>query len=90
MKTAIVTAKIDPSLKSQAERVARELGVSLSFVINNGLREFVEQKELILIPNRETVRAIKQAERDYKAGRLGEPKDPETFLKDLRKLRKDL
>lgn len=90
MKTATITAKIDPELKSQAERVARELGVSLSFVINNRLREFVRQKEIILTPNEETIRAIKEGEHDYKTGKLGRPKNVEDFLKDMRKLRKDL
>lgn len=71
MKTAVVTAKIDPKLKASAERAARDLGVSLSFVINHSLRKFSEERTIELVPNEETAAAIEEARRDRLAGRKG-------------------
>lgn len=82
MKTAIVTAKIEPKIKAAAERAAHDLGVSLSFVINQSLREFAITKKIELIPNAITARTIQQAEHDSKAGRLH---GPAHSIKELRK-----
>ena len=69
MKTAIVTAKIDPKIKASAERAARDLGVSLSFVINNALKDFSEKRTLELVPNPKTVKRLKKQLEDSKNGR---------------------
>ncbi len=84
MKTAIVTAKIDPKLKASVERAARDLGVSLSFVINHSLRKFSEEKTIELIPNEETIAAIEEARRDRENGK-GNPSfdNPEDFIRHL-------
>jgi len=44
MKTAVINFKVDPKIKAQAQKRARELGVSLSMVMNNHLREFAGAK----------------------------------------------
>lgn len=44
MNTAVINLKTDPILKRGAQEVASSLGVNLSMVINNYLRDFVNQK----------------------------------------------
>jgi antitoxin component of RelBE/YafQ-DinJ toxin-antitoxin module len=84
MKTAIVTAKIDPKIKADALLAARNLGVSLSFVISHSLREFAEKKTLELVPNQETIDAIEEARRDRAAGKTS------PVAKNIEELRKHL
>lgn len=45
MKT-MINIKADREVKVKAQRVAKQLGVPLSLVINNYLREFVRAKEV--------------------------------------------
>lgn len=42
----VLNVKVDPRIKSLAQKTARELGVPLSIVVNTYLREFVQTKEL--------------------------------------------
>lgn len=44
MNTAVINLKTDPILKKNAQNVASGLGLNLSIVINNYLRDFVNQK----------------------------------------------
>ncbi len=72
MKSAILTTKIDPVLKNEAQELARQLGTTLSAVINNAVKRFVSEKKLVIesyIPNEETVRILKEADEDRAAGR---------------------
>lgn len=41
IKKAVINIKTDPSLKKAAQKHARDLGLSLSAVINNHLRQFI-------------------------------------------------
>jgi len=87
MKTAIVTAKIDPKIKASAEKAARDLGVSLSFVISNKLKEFAEEKTITLVPNQKMVKVLKKQLADSRAGRNidGPYATAEEFIKYLNK-----
>ena len=74
MKTAIITAKIDTEVKALAQKTANDLGVTLSFVIDQLLRRFNQDKRIVveeLIPNEETVKAIEEARADRAAGKTG-------------------
>lgn len=42
----IIIVKADPKLKSQAQKIASELGLSLSAVIKKQLEDFVENKSV--------------------------------------------
>jgi len=44
MDTAIVNVKVDKKVKIEAQKVAEELGLSLSAAINGFLRELVRSK----------------------------------------------
>lgn len=44
----VLNVKVDPHIKSLAQKTARDLGVPLSIVVNTYLREFVQTKELYI------------------------------------------
>lgn len=54
MKT-IINIKADRDVKIKAQKVAKQLGVPLSLVINNYLRDFVRTKEVRFSLNRDTM-----------------------------------
>jgi len=65
VKTEMIHARIDPKLKSSAERIFLTLGISTT----EAIRLFMKQVELhqglpfpLRIPNAETVAAIKESE----------------------------
>lgn len=89
MKTATVTAKIDPKIKASAERLAESLGISLSFVINQALLRFTQEEKVVVesyVPNKETIKAIREAEEDLKAGKLKTYSTTEELFKALEDL----
>ena len=69
MKTVNVTFRVDDELKSQADALFSELGMSLSTAFNIFLRQSVREQQLPFrvtknIPNAVTVAAMEAAERD--------------------------
>ena len=48
MTKTLLNIKTDRSVKEEAQRIARELGVPLSTVINAYLKEFVREREVHL------------------------------------------
>jgi len=79
--------KLDKSLKEKAQKTAKEMGLPLSTVVHGYLKKFVAEKQITFesyIPNAETVRAIKQARKDYKAGNLESFETMEEFTKYLK------
>ena len=91
MITTMLT-KIDKQLKEQAQNTAAELGLPLSTVINNYLKTFVMEKQVTfgpLVPTAKTVKAIRQARKDYKEGKNISPgfdnaKDAVAYLRKQR------
>lgn len=74
MSYAVVTTKVDPQIKKEAQEIAKELGISLSAVIKRFLRQFIRTKSVTFstedeIPNEYLIKTIKQAEKDRKAGK---------------------
>ncbi len=82
-KTAMITTRIDPNLKNDAEKVLHKLGISTTEAINLFLSQVRLRKGLpfdVRIPNKATLKAMKDAE----AGRnLTECKDAEDMFKKL-------
>lgn len=72
MKT-MLNIKTEVSLKKKAQKVAKELGLSLSVVMNNYLRDFIETEKVVfqkpLIPNTSTKKILDKALEDIKKGR---------------------
>ena len=74
MSNTSISIKTDSKTKDRAQETARELGLSLSEVINNFLKKFIKTKravfnELEETPNEKTRALLKQAEDDYKNGK---------------------
>jgi DNA-damage-inducible protein J len=63
-KTAMVRARIEPSLKEEAESILKELGLSASEVITLLYKQISLQKGLpfeVKIPNAVTIAAMREA-----------------------------
>jgi antitoxin component of RelBE/YafQ-DinJ toxin-antitoxin module len=61
-------------MKNQAQKIADELGLSLSAVMKALLKQFVRTKQLSVgiseIPNVYLARSLQQSDEDIKAGRV--------------------
>jgi antitoxin component of RelBE/YafQ-DinJ toxin-antitoxin module len=66
---SIVTAKVDAGLKLAAQSKAREIGIPISAVIKEALRDFVAQKKYSFdTPSQELIDHINEARVEYKRG----------------------
>jgi len=74
MNTAVINIKTEPQVKLKAQEIAREIGVSLSSLINAYLRQFIRTKKVEFDlgeePSPYLVKMLKKADRDIKAGRV--------------------
>ncbi len=75
MGTAVINIRTDAKVKSQAQKIAAELGISLSALINGFIRNLVRTKrvEFDLVeerPNEYMIKALKESEEDFKAERV--------------------
>jgi len=73
MNTAVINIKTDPKVKTDAQKIARQIGVSLSSLINAYLKRFIRTKTVTFsaddeVPNKHTLAIMRQAEKDYKRG----------------------
>src|SRR3954469_22596405 len=76
MNITSIHIKIEPQIKQEAQKVASELGLSLSAVTKALLKQFIRTKQLSVgnaalpeIPNARTTAELRQSEDDIKAGR---------------------
>lgn len=82
-KTAFVIARVKPELKKDTEKVLRSLGLSISEAINMLLSQIRLRKGLpfdVRIPNKTTLKAMKDAEEGKGLTRC---KDAEDMFKRL-------
>ncbi len=89
MKT-VLNIKIDPQLKKRAQKVAMSIGLPLGTVTNLLLRRFVDEKSIHVaesyVPNVRLRRAIREDEKDYRAGKFEGPFDnAKDLVKSLNK-----
>ncbi len=73
MSTAVINIKTDQKVKEEAKKIASEMGISLSGVINTQLRQFIRTKTLLCtldteIPTKKLLQEIEQAKIDRKNG----------------------
>ena len=78
-----IHVRTDLATKSAAQRAARQIGVSLSTVINARLREFAAYPRVELIPNPRTRRAIDAARKEIQEGKGKSFDSVDTLLEDL-------
>ena len=70
---AVVNFKTDAKIKKQAQKLAEDLGLSLSGVINSYLRQFVQTQTVFVSkkydePSELVLKALEEARRDRRAG----------------------
>jgi len=92
LNSATITIKTDPETKSAAQKLAEQLGISLSSVLNSLMKEFVRTKKLEVGLKEDELelsdyakQALAESEEDVKAGRVysfGDTKDAVQFLRD--------
>jgi addiction module RelB/DinJ family antitoxin len=69
MNSTVINVKTDPKLKAQAQKLASELGLSLSAVINAGLKKFVSDKQINLSAGYEPSEYLKEILEQVEAGK---------------------
>lgn len=75
MNTAVINLKTDPKTKKAAQKVAEELGISLSGLINGFLKDMIQTKSVHFsadeeVPSAYMIKALKENQKDKKAGNL--------------------
>ncbi|AKM79098.1 MAG: hypothetical protein UX85_C0003G0104 [Candidatus Beckwithbacteria bacterium GW2011_GWB1_47_15] len=72
--TAVINIRTDARIKAQAQRVAKEAGLTLSGLINFLIRTVVKTKKLEFdlneTPSPYLIESLKESEEDIKAGRV--------------------
>lgn len=75
MSYTVVTTRIDPETKREAQKTAEALGMPLSVIIKGFLKQFVKTKSISFsakdeeIPSPYLIKSIQQAEKDLKTGK---------------------
>ncbi len=63
-KTAVITTRIEPEIKQEAENILAQLGIAMSQAMSMYIRQLVLQRGLpfrVQIPNQETMAAIQES-----------------------------
>ena len=86
-----VTIKIDSQLKKDSQELAKKLGLSLSAIVENKLREVVRDRRVVfeeeLEPTPYLEKIIRQVEKDLKTGKnITRRITGEEFIKHLETL----
>lgn len=75
MNTAVIITKTEPQVKMKAQRVAKDLGLSLSSLINAWLRQLIKTKTVIFSaadqePTQYLLDALRESRGDIEEGRI--------------------
>ena len=85
----ILNIKTDKKLKAEAKKVADDMGLTLTTVVNSMLKQFVRDKEITFstneYPSPMLREALKEAQAEYDAGELKVFTNVEDLLADLHK-----
>ena len=89
MNQAVINIKIDQKIKIQAQKVAADLGLSLSSLLNAYLRQVVRTREVSFRleekPSARLIKSIEEAEKERKKGRLKVYSSIEEIKKEMEK-----
>ncbi|OGI74168.1 hypothetical protein A3D42_01825 [Candidatus Nomurabacteria bacterium RIFCSPHIGHO2_02_FULL_41_18] len=87
MSQTVINFKTDSKLKSEAKEVLDEMGLNFSIAFNAYLKKLISEKRIEFnapeIPNTRLRKAIRDARKEYKSGKL-------KFYTDIKKLRKSI
>ncbi len=96
--STIVNFKTDEKIKKEAQKIAKEMGVSLSAILNMFMAQFVRDRKLNIDLNeldireekfenfnKKTQKHILEAEDEYKSGKMKtySPTEARKFLEEL-------
>ena len=84
MKTEIINARVEPALKSSAERIFKSLGMTTTQAVSIFLSQVVLNKGLpfpVSLPNKATLAAVKEV----RAGKGKRYKTAQSLMDDLAK-----
>ena len=75
MNTAAIYIKTQPEVKAKAQEIAKNLGLSLSSLVDALLRQLVKTKRATFTaeeesPSKYLIESLKKSEEDIKAGRF--------------------
>ena len=75
MSTAVINIKTDPKVKAKAQKIASELGFSLSALINGYLSQLIKTKTVHFtaseeIPSEYMIQALRESEEDRRKKRF--------------------
>ena len=73
INTTVINIKTNPKIKKEAQKIAADLGLSLSGVINGFLKQFVQSKTITFSldesnPSKDLLDSIKSARLERKKG----------------------
>lgn len=72
MDKTVLNIKTDKSLKEKAQKVAKDMGLPLGTIMNQYLRELVDERRIVfqspLMPNKATQKVLLRASEDYRRG----------------------
>lgn len=73
MNTAGIYIKTQPEVKAKAQKIAKNLGFSLSSLMDSWLRQFIRTKRITLgteeeIPSKYLIESIKKSEEELRKG----------------------
>ena len=72
MNTAVINIKVEPKTKKEAQKVAEEMGISLSGLVNGLLKQVVKTKEVTFSareePSAYLIQSLKETEKEIKQG----------------------
>lgn len=89
----IINFKTDKRVKTKAQKIASQMGLNLSDVLNIYLRSFIVKKELYInlnqdesSPSDELLDAVKSAKDDYKNNKLNSYDNIDQLVTHLEKI----
>lgn len=69
----MLNIKIEKDLKTKAQKVAKDMGLPLSSILNRYIKEFVQEKRVEFkesyVPNAKTAKLLDKIDRDIKEGK---------------------
>lgn len=88
MNTAVVNVKVNPQVKKEAQKIAAELGLSLSALVNGYLKQLIRNKTVVFSsleeePTDYLLEALRQSREDIKTKRVISFKDSNEALSYL-------
>lgn len=90
--STVINIKTDPKIKTAAQKIAKELGLSLSGILNAYLREFVRTKKVEVSlepePTPKFIKMMKEAKEEYERGEYVSFDNLKDALKHLDQIKK--